>query len=72
VRPITPYPLVLIEWEDSARPIPLSQWIDDYELPATIRRLSVGYLISETGSAVALTPNLGDLALISQEVVHLV
>jgi hypothetical protein len=59
--PASPYPLVIVEWEDSARPIPGWQWIEDYELPQTIRCLSVGYLIAETGDAVALAPNLGDI-----------
>lgn len=60
--PQAPYRLVLVEWEDSARPIPGWQWVEDYELPETIRCLSVGYLIAETESAIALAPNLGDLA----------
>jgi hypothetical protein len=46
---------------DSARQIPGWQWIEDYELPETIRRLSVGYLIAETEDAIALAPNLGDV-----------
>lgn len=62
VRPEVPYPLVIVEWEDSARPVPAWQWLDDYELPETIRCLSVGYLIAQTASAIALAPNLGDLA----------
>jgi hypothetical protein len=60
-RPSSPYPLVLVEWEDSARPVPAWQWIDDYQLPETIRCLSVGYLVAETDGAIALAPNLGDL-----------
>lgn len=56
-----PYPLMLVEWEDSARPISAWQWIEDYALPKTIRCLSVGYLIAETEDAIALAPNLGDI-----------
>ncbi len=66
-RPKTAFPLVLVEWEDSARPIPAWQWIDDYEMPAVVACQSVGYLIADTDSAVALAPNLGD---ISQEKVQ--
>jgi hypothetical protein len=55
------YKLVQVEWEDSARPIPAWQWIDEYELPRTVRCLSVGYLIADTKEAIALAPNLGDL-----------
>jgi len=39
---------MLVEWEDSARPIPAWQWVDDYEVPKTIRCLSVGYLPKQT------------------------
>ena len=60
--PATPFPLVVVEWEDSARPVPAWQWIEDYELPDIVRCLSVGYLISETKSAIAIAPNLGDVA----------
>jgi hypothetical protein len=55
------FQLVLVEWEDSARPIPAWQWVEDYEIPKTIRCLSVGYLIAETDDAIALAPNLGDI-----------
>lgn len=56
-----PYPLVLVEWEDSARPIADWQWADDYVLPEIVRCVSVGYLIADTKTAVALAPNLGDV-----------
>lgn len=56
-----PFKLVRVEWEDSARPIPAWQWIDDYELPETVRCLSVGYLIADQKGAIAIAPNLGDL-----------
>jgi hypothetical protein len=59
--PKTSFRLIVVEWEDSARPIPAWQWIEDYQMPATIRCLSVGYLIAETGDAIALAPNLGDV-----------
>jgi hypothetical protein len=60
-RPRTPYRLVLVEWEDSARPIDGWQWVEDYELPEILHCISVGYLIAETKSALALAPNLGDV-----------
>jgi hypothetical protein len=56
-----PFQLVMVEWEDSARPIPAWQWVEDYEVPEIIRCVSVGYLISRTKRAVALAPNLGDI-----------
>jgi hypothetical protein len=55
-----PFKLVQVEWEDSARPISAWQWIDDYELPNIVRCVSVGFLIANTKSAIALAPNLGD------------
>ena len=60
-RPNLPYRLVMVEWEDSARPIGAWQWVDDYALPDIVRCISVGYLIAETKSALALAPNLGDV-----------
>ena len=57
-----PYPLVVIEWEDSQRPVGAWQWIDEYELPNSVLCLSVGFLIARTKDAIALAPNLGDLA----------
>jgi hypothetical protein len=55
-----PYKLLCVEWEDSARPVSAWQWIDDYEIPHTVRCVSVGFLIAETAEALALAPNLGD------------
>jgi len=66
-RPSSPYPLLLVEWEDSARPVSSWQWIEDYELPKTVTCLSVGYLIAETHNAIALAPNLGDIAQIKTQ-----
>lgn len=52
---------MLVDWEDSARPIGAWQWVEDYELPETVRCISVGHLIAETDDALALAPNLGDV-----------
>jgi len=60
-RPSTPYDLVVVEWEDSQQPVPAWQWVQDYEAPAIVRCISVGYLIAETTDAIALAPNLGDV-----------
>ena len=53
---------MLVEWEDSARPISAWQWIEDYDVPKIVSCLSVGYVIAETDDAIALAPNLGDIA----------
>lgn len=58
---VIPYRLVKVEWEDSARPIGAWQWVDEYEVPNVVRCVSVGYLIADTKSAIALAPNLGDI-----------
>jgi hypothetical protein len=55
------YPLVLIEWEDSQRPLSPWQWVDEYSLPDAVRCLSVGFLIAKTKAAFAIAPNLGDV-----------
>jgi hypothetical protein len=55
-----PFKLVRVDWEDSARPIPTWQWVDEYEVPSTVCCTSVGFLIAETNKALALAPNLGD------------
>ena len=60
-RPALPYRLVLVEWEDSARPISSWQWVEDYQMPETVTCVSVGYLIADTKQAIALAPNLGDI-----------
>lgn len=53
--------MVLIEWDDSARPVSQWQWVDDYQIPEIVRCVSVGYLIAETKDALAVAPNLGDM-----------
>jgi hypothetical protein len=60
-RPAVPYRLVLVEWEDSARPISSWEWVENYEIPETVPCVSVGYLIADTENAIALAPNLGDI-----------
>ena len=60
-RPSSPYRLVAVEWEDSQRPLAAWQWLDEFELPDSVRCLSVGFLVAETDGALALAPNLGDI-----------
>lgn len=55
------YPIVMVEWEDSQRPLPAWQWLDDYTLPDVVRCLSVGFLVAKTKAALAIAPNLGDI-----------
>lgn len=60
-RPRSAYRLVLVEWEDSVRPVAEWQWVDDYAVPAVVLCASVGYLIADTKAAIALAPNLGTI-----------
>jgi hypothetical protein len=60
-EPFVPYRMVLVEWEDSARPIPSWEWVDNYQVPDVISCISVGFLIADEKSAIALAPNLGDV-----------
>jgi hypothetical protein len=55
------YPLVLVEWEDSQRPLAPWQWLDEYSMPDAVACLSVGFLIAKTKAALAIAPNLGDI-----------
>ena len=52
-------PLVMIEWEDSAQPIPSWSYLASFEAPGTIRCASVGWLIRDDGQMLAVAPNMG-------------
>ena len=54
-------PLVMIEWEDSAQPIPAWSCLASFEAPGTIRCASVGWLIRDDGQMLAVAPNMGAL-----------
>lgn len=52
-------PLVLIEWEDSARPAPEWCFVADLGKISAVRCKSVGWLIHDGKDVKALAPNLG-------------
>lgn len=52
-------PLVMIEWEDSAQPIPSWRYLADFEAPGTIRCVSVGWMIRDDANMKVLAPNMG-------------
>lgn len=60
-RPNLPYKLVMVEWEDSARPTSAWQWADECEVAEPVECVSVGYLISQTDGGLAIAGNLGDI-----------
>ena len=54
-------PLVFVEWEDSARPMAAWSYLADFEEPAIVKCVSVGWLIYDSHHVKALAPNMGDL-----------
>jgi hypothetical protein len=54
-------PLVMIEWEDSAQPIPAWTYLASFQAPGTVRCASVGWLIRDDDVMMALAPNMGAL-----------
>jgi hypothetical protein len=52
-------PLVLVEWEDSAQPIPGWSYLASFDATGTIRCASVGWLIRDDEQMKAVAPNLG-------------
>lgn len=57
----TACPLVMIEWEDSAQPIPSWGLLADFEPASTLKCASVGWLIQDDDHVKALAPNMGAL-----------
>ncbi len=51
----------MIEWEDSAQPIPAWSHLASFEAPGTIHCASVGWLIRDDDQMKALAPNMGAL-----------
>ena len=49
----------MIEWEDSAQPIPAWSYLASFEAPGTIRCVSVGWMIHDDDQMKALAPNMG-------------
>lgn len=54
-------PLVMIEWEDSAQPIPGWSYLSSFEPPSIVKCVSVGWLIHDGDDVKALAPNIADL-----------
>jgi hypothetical protein len=49
----------MVEWEDSAQPIPGWGYLAQFEASGIILCASVGWLIRDDGKLMALAPNLG-------------
>ena len=52
-------PLVMIEWEDSAQPLPNWRYLADFEADGAVLCTSVGWLIHDGEDVKALAPNMG-------------
>jgi len=52
--------LVLIEWEDSAQPLPAWQLLEDAVDLEIVKCRSVGWVVREDSAVLLLAPNLGD------------
>ena len=53
-------PLVMVEWEDSARPLPEWQHLGDLQINGPVQCASVGWLL-EDGEKKVLAPNMGNI-----------
>ena len=53
--------LVLIEWEDSAQPIPGWQHLSALDDFQAVRCVSVGWLVHDGDEVKALAPNMGEV-----------
>ncbi len=54
-------PLVLVEWEDSAQPVPGWAYLSDHTFTTIVKCASVGWLIHDGKDVKALAPNIGDM-----------
>lgn len=52
--------LVMVEWIDSARPIPEWQYLSKYKRIRPVTCISVGFLIHDDDEVKAIAPNMGD------------
>lgn len=58
---MTTCPLVFVEWEDSAQPIPGWQHLADFKPSPVVRCVSVGWLIYDGDDMKAIAPNMGGI-----------
>lgn len=54
-------PLVLIEWVDSAQPVPGWSWLDDNTWEDVVKCQSVGWLVNDGEDVKSLAPNIGEM-----------
>ena len=54
-------PLVLVEWEDSAQPVPNWAYLADLDEASAVVCASVGWLVHDGETVKVLAPNMGHL-----------
>lgn len=57
---VSGYPLVIIEWEDSAQAAPQWQWLSDFSAPSMARCLSVGFLVKNDDNEKSLAISMAN------------
>lgn len=53
--------LVLVEWVDSAQPLPAWRHLDDVPTLEVIECVSVGWLVGRSRDVLMLAPNIGNI-----------
>jgi hypothetical protein len=51
----------MVEWLDSAQPLPAWRFLDDLPPLEAVRCFSVGWLVAENKRVKVLVPNIGDV-----------
>lgn len=51
---------MIVEWEDSAQPLPSWRFLDDAPPLEAVQCVSVGWMIGRANGVLMLAPNLGD------------
>ena len=57
----TTYPLILVEWEDSAQPTSGWQWLDEIGDSQPITCRTAGYLVAENEKGLTIALSIGDM-----------
>jgi hypothetical protein len=52
--------LILVEWVDSAQPVPGWHFLNDAPDLEVVKCVSVGWKVGETDNMIMLAPNIGD------------
>ena len=58
---MTIYNLVLVEWDDSAQPVPEWSWLSEHTWEKAIKCQSVGWLVHDGDDVKAVAPNMGNM-----------